>query len=344
MHSPLISIAVPIYNTARYLPAALDSLLAQDYPHWEALLWDDGSSDGSGQIAADYAARDARFRVLGDGCNRGYATATATALTQARGAFIGVLDSDDLLEPSALSALQAYLQAQPSLGMAYSQHLEIAEDGTLLGLGTRCNTPYSAQHLLVQFMTYQFRLIRSDAYRAIGGMDGGLEDAADYDLCLRLSEICAIGYLPQPLYRYRIRKDSISNSQRLRQIRTTFAASQRALQRRGMAASHALSLGIRARHVLRPKPAPGHESLDGFGANDPEAEQCLRQSPPFDAATASPARDWAEQVEERYRAFVAAVQHRGLDVRYDCALEIDSWHILQPIKPIKPFGGVGNWQ
>ena len=50
---------------------------------------------------------------------------------------------------------------------------------------------------------------------------------------------------------------------------------------------------------------------------------------------------WAEQVEERYRAFVADAQHRGLDAKYDCALEIDSWHILQPLRP---FGGVGNWR
>ena len=43
----------------------------------------------------------------------------------------------------------------------------------------------------------------------------------------------------------------------------------------------------------------------------------------------------------RYRAFVADAQHRGLDAKYDCALEIDSWHILQPLRP---FGGVGNWR
>ena len=48
----LVSIAIPIFNTARFLPAALDSVLAQDHVHWEALLWDDGSTDGSGEIAA----------------------------------------------------------------------------------------------------------------------------------------------------------------------------------------------------------------------------------------------------------------------------------------------------
>ena len=254
MTPPLISIAVPIYNTAHYLPAALDSLLAQDYPHWEALLWDDGSADGSAQLAAAYAAQDSRFRLLGDGRNHGNPAALAQTLAQARGAFVGVLDSDDLLEPMALAAMLAFMQAQPQLGMAYSQYVEIDEAGALLGPGRRFATPYSAHKLLVEFMTYHFRLIRSEAYRAAGGVDASIDESADYDLCLRLSETCAIGYLPQPLYRYRIRQGSVSVSQRLRQVRSSFAAVERALQRRGMAGSHSLSLGIRARHVLKPKP------------------------------------------------------------------------------------------
>ena len=76
-------------------------------------------------------------------------------------------------------------------------------------------------------------------------------------------------------------------------------------------------------------------------ANDPDAEQCLRLSPPFDPANASHAHDWAQQVEDHYNAFVADAQRRGLEARYDCALEIDSWHILQPLRP---FGGAGNWR
>ena len=125
------------------------------------------------------------------------------------------------------------------------------------------------------------------------------------------------------------------------QARASFAAAQRAVQRRGLDRDHAFSLGLRARHVLRPKPVPGLAAIGSPYASDPEAEQCLRLSPPFDPASASPARGWAEQVEERYRVFVADAQHRGLDAKYDCALEIDSWHILQPLRP---FGGVGNWR
>ncbi len=341
MDSPLASIAVPVHDTARFLPAALDSLLAQDYPHWEGLLWEDGSTDGSGEIAAEYARRDPRFRLLGNGRNNGVGIALSSALEPARGEYVGVLDGDDMLEPDALSSMLAFMQARPALGMAYSEYVEIDEDGAYIGPGVRFRTAYSPHRLLVEFMTYHFRLARTDAYRAIGGFDPGMDVSADYDFCLRMSERYPVEHLPKSLYRYRIRRTSISQGSRLRQVRASFAAAQRAVQRRGLDRDYAFSLGLRARHVLRPKPAPGLEPAGGFGTNDPEAEQCLRQSPPFDPANASQAGDWAEQVEDRYRAFVADAQRRGLDARYDCALEIDSWHILQPLRP---FGGVGNWR
>ena len=249
----LVSIAIPIFNTARFLPAALDSVLAQDHVHWEALLWDDGSTDGSGEIAADYAARDPRFRVLGNGRNNGVGVGAAAALTAANGEYVCVLDSDDLLEADALSSMLAFMQAQPQLGMAYSQYVEVDEHDAFLANGTRFLKPYSPQRLLVDFMTYQFRLLRAEAYRSVGGFDPASAYAEDYDLCLRLSERYPIAHLPKPLYRYRMRADSISHGSRLRQVRASFDAAQRALQRRGQQGQYALSLGVRARHVLKPK-------------------------------------------------------------------------------------------
>ncbi|MEO6226729.1 MAG: glycosyltransferase [Thermomonas sp.] len=253
----LISIAIPIYNTARFLPVALDSLLAQDHVNWEGLLWNDGSTDTSGEIAADYASRDARFRILGNGRNNGVGIGLASALAEARGDYVAVLDSDDMLERDALSSMLEFMLGQPLLGMAYSQHMEIDEDGTALGLGVRTLKPYSSHQLLMEFMTHHFRLIRADAYRAIGGSDPAMPVAPDYDLCLRLSERFEVGHLAKPLYRYRVRPDSISHGNRLRQVRASFDAAQRALQRRGLQDQYALSLGIRARHVLRPKQAAG---------------------------------------------------------------------------------------
>ncbi len=253
----LVSIALPLYNTARFLPAALDSLLAQDHPHWECLLWDDGSTDGGSGIAAEYAHRDPRIRLFGNGRNNGLGIALASALEHAAGEYLCVLDSDDELEPNALSSMLAFMRERPQLGMAYSQYVEIDEGGVLLRPGKHYLAPYSAQHLLVHFMTYQFRLLRADAYRTIGGFDPTMGISPDYDLCLRMSEHYPIAHLAEPLYRYRMRPDSISHRSRLRQVRASFDAALRALHRRGQQADFALSLGLRARHVLNPKAAHG---------------------------------------------------------------------------------------
>lgn len=257
MAPPLVSIAVPIFNTAAFLPAALDSLLAQDHQQWEALLWDDGSSDGCAQIVADYAARDPRFRALGNGRNNGVGVAAASAMAVAAGDYLCVLDSDDELEPDALSSMLAFMRERPQLGMAYSQYREMDQAGVPTRIGKRTDVAYSPQQLLVDFMTYQFRLMRADAYRAIGGFDADMRISPDYDLCLRMSEHYPIAHLPRPLYRYRMRADSISHQGRLRQVRASFDAAQRALQRRGMQHQFSLSLGLRARQVLRPKAADG---------------------------------------------------------------------------------------
>jgi glycosyltransferase involved in cell wall biosynthesis len=292
-------------------------------------------------VAAAYARRDPRIRLLGNGRNNGVGVAVASALEQAAGDYLCVLDSDDELAPHALSAMVAFMRERPQLGMAYSQYVEIDEAGVLLGPGKHYQAPYSAQHLLVSFMTYQFRLLRADAYRAIGGFDPTMHVSPDYDLCLRMSERYPIAHLAEPLYRYRMRTASISHGSRLRQILASFSAAQRALQRRGMDRDHALSLGLRARHVLRPKRERGADPAVGAGVGDLDAAECLRQSPPFDPANASQGSDWAVEVELRYNAFIADARRRGLDARYECVLEIDSWHILQPLRP---FGGAGNWR
>ena len=66
----MVSIIVPIYNAESYLRRALDSILSQTHKEWEAILVDDGSTDGSGRIAEEYAQSDRRFRVIHTLCIR----------------------------------------------------------------------------------------------------------------------------------------------------------------------------------------------------------------------------------------------------------------------------------
>lgn len=104
MTQPLISVIMPVYNAEKYLAAALDSLLAQDYQNFEALLIDDGAVDTSPVILAEYARRDPRIKVTRVP-NGGQAAARAVGLAQAQGQYVTFMDSDDLVLPEWLSTL-----------------------------------------------------------------------------------------------------------------------------------------------------------------------------------------------------------------------------------------------
>lgn len=104
MSRPKVSIIVPVYNTERFLPQCLDSILAQTYSDWECLLIDDGSTDNSGKICDEYSVKDGRFRVYHEE-NHGVSTARNIGLANAGGEWLAFADADDWLLPDALSYL-----------------------------------------------------------------------------------------------------------------------------------------------------------------------------------------------------------------------------------------------
>lgn len=92
--NPTFSIIIPVYNVAPYLRECLDSVLAQTYADWEAICVDDGSTDGSGAMLDEYAAKDSRFRVIHQ-ANAGVSAARNVALELFSGAWVLFMDPDD---------------------------------------------------------------------------------------------------------------------------------------------------------------------------------------------------------------------------------------------------------
>ena len=107
----MISIIIPVYNTAKYLPRCLQSITSQTYIDWEAILVNDGSLDESGRICDEYAAKDCRFKVLHQK-NRGVVVARDNALTIAKGDFLIFIDSDDYIEPTMLAEMKILAQKE----------------------------------------------------------------------------------------------------------------------------------------------------------------------------------------------------------------------------------------
>lgn len=261
--SPLISLIITTYNDDRnYLEAAIASVLQQTYHNFELLIWDDGSTIGhSIDVAHDYARRDRRIRVVATE-HQGRVAALAQAIAQTTGEYLGWVDHDDLLHPLALEQTLKVLDAAPHIGVVYTDYLNINEQGQILGYGSACQIPYSPERLLVDFMTFQFRLMRRSVFEQVGGLDAAIEFAEDYDLCLRLSEITEIQQIKAPLYYYRLHGTNTSVRYRIEQVLRSRLAVKRALERRGL--SDRLTIDVElpsGRFILRRRPpAPARDS------------------------------------------------------------------------------------
>lgn len=104
---------VPVYNVEEYLPACLDSILAQDLADLEVVMVDDGSTDGSAAQAADYAARHSNITLVSS-VNRGIGSARNLGVRQSGGEFLAFVDSDDLVLPQAFSVMVSTLEESGS--------------------------------------------------------------------------------------------------------------------------------------------------------------------------------------------------------------------------------------
>jgi glycosyltransferase involved in cell wall biosynthesis len=231
----LVSLAMTVYNREIYLGQALDSILTQTYPHWQLTIWDDGSTDSSPRIARAYAELDPRIRFI-PAPHTGFQHALRAAIHAPAdpGCYLAWVDSDDLLAPGALAATVNILDTNADVGMVYTDHWIIDQRGQVLGLGARCQIPYSPERLLIDFMTFHFRLIRREVYGLVGGIDKDFPQAQDYDLCLKISEVARIHHLPQSLYYYRVHPQTISQGQKAGQVERAATAVSNALVRRGL--------------------------------------------------------------------------------------------------------------
>ena len=248
-----ITLILTTYNRSPYLSCAIESVLIQNHHNFELLIWDDGSTDRTLEIAQSYAREDDRIRLIA-APHQGRAQSLIAAHALAQGEYVGWVDSDDLLAPTALAETIAHFNTHPEVGMVYTDYQVIDEHNQLKGQGSRCRIPYSPQRLLVDFMTFHFRLMRRSVYEQVGGVDPSFPCAMDYDLCLKLSEITEIHHLPRSLYTYRTHSQSISQGQRAEQIHHAARAVKNALERRGLSDRYELEVQPPSRFRLRPKP------------------------------------------------------------------------------------------
>jgi GT2 family glycosyltransferase len=213
--APFIAILTPTYETRDgLLRACLDSVLAQEWPHWELCVADDASpSPHVRRTLEAYAARDRRIRVTFRRTNGHIAEASNTALGLVTAPFVALLDHDDALPPHALAEIALDLLAHPQAAIVYTDEDKIDEAG-------RRFEPYfkpdwNPALLLAQNYVSHLGVYRTSLVREVGTFRRGFEGAQDWDLLLRCAErvpASAIRHVPQVLYHWRATATSTARS------------------------------------------------------------------------------------------------------------------------------------
>ncbi|MBV6519765.1 MAG: hypothetical protein DCC43_07815 [Candidatus Brocadia sp.] len=208
-----VSIIIPAYNAAGTLAETLESVRAQTLSGWEAIVIDDGSTDTTAAIAANFAEKDPRIRIVSQP-KGGVSAARNTGIANARYDWLLFLDADDWLLPLHLEKITHVLIADATLDAVHCGWANIAPDGTHLDAGfcfqlgdlfgefaNRCAFPIHAC------------VVRKSVVDSIGGYDSSLITCEDWDLWQRIARTGAsFGTIQEVLSLYRTRPGSASRN------------------------------------------------------------------------------------------------------------------------------------
>lgn len=215
---PRVSIIIPTYNCDQFLGRAIASALSQSYTDYEVLVVDDGSTDDTSNVVAQYGQKVRYFHQS----NRGVSAARNLALSYATGEFVAYLDADDMWYPEKLALQVAFLDVHQECGFVHAEVSVIDEDDKIIHVYFNQETKRSVPHgvclndLLrrchIQTLTV---LERRQCLDRAGMFDERLPIAQDYHHWIKVAlHGFAIGYLSMPLAKYRWRRGSLMGNQR----------------------------------------------------------------------------------------------------------------------------------
>lgn len=215
MESPIISVIMPVFNSAAFLKDAIESILNQTFTDFEFLIFDDGSTDNSSEIIKSYT--DKRIVFFEDNINKGYTPRLNNGLKIAKGKYIARMDSDDISELNRFQKQVYYMEINPSTGLCGSFMKFIGS--------TRENFENWVQHssdeaIKVNLLfdcaichpTVMLRKSVLDKNNINYNVD--LEPGEDYDLWVRMSKITSFYNIPVQLLNYRLSNNQVTVSAR----------------------------------------------------------------------------------------------------------------------------------
>lgn len=203
-----VSVIIPGYNLADYAVKAVESVLSQTYKNIEIVFVDDGSTDNTRERLAPYIGRIKYIYKE----NGGVCSARNRGIRESSGEFITLVDCDDAYLQTKVEVCAKFLRDHPDYGLVHTDAYIIDENDNAIGLdrhpGRRHTGWITDKLLMTNFICNPTSMFRRECLKKAGMYDENLFPPADWDLWLRISEHYKVGYVDQPLSKYRV----ISNS------------------------------------------------------------------------------------------------------------------------------------
>jgi len=212
MTQKLVSVVIATYNMATYLPVAIKSALNQTYPNIEVNVVDDGSSDFTQEVMAEFSD-DSRVHYQRQD-HLGQAPTKVNGVNSCKGDYIAFLDADDIWMPEKLALQLQVFDQSPETGVVYSDLVRVDEQANPIP-ESRNNTPrysgnVSDKLFVSNFVGFSTAIVKRECFDKLGSFDETLQVGIDYDLWLRFSTRYKFGYVNKPTVFYRVWPGQIS--------------------------------------------------------------------------------------------------------------------------------------
>lgn len=213
---PLFSVCIPMHNTGHFVIEAIESVLNQSLQDFEVLIYDDASTDGTLELVKKNFSSNPKVRIMEGKVNRHVTYSRNMLLENARGEFVAFLDSDDLISPDALSTCLKYFRGRANIGLICTSYEKIDENGDFLADGWS-PSEFSRKGIFFGNIFTHMRVFRlRDWNRSRKWSDReqvSYRYGEDWDLCIKLVEVCDFDRVPSVLYKYRVRMGGITNTE-----------------------------------------------------------------------------------------------------------------------------------
>jgi glycosyltransferase involved in cell wall biosynthesis len=209
---PLVSVIIPAHDAERFLADAVASVLRQSWRNVEAIVVNDGSSDGTAAVADRLAASDPRVRVVHK-ANGGPSSARNAGLAIAGGEFLCFLDADDALLPDKIERQLAFLRDTPLCDLVFSDYYlgDAALEPVLLASTRPPAIPMRELLVYRNWFGCMAPLMRARLHARVGLFDESLGASEDWDYWIRASRCGVFSYLPGPVAIYRTHPGQMHN-------------------------------------------------------------------------------------------------------------------------------------